>query len=244
MNNTSKSKQKKNRYDLWNSQLYRGASFTELDNPVVKTTAVAPPKEIIAWTKAKAYHKRQIANGNHNYTHPAFIHFYTHDYEFDGEREGIWRNWQNFYAVASHFAGIIGPDFSTCADFPDPLKRMQFHKMRVIEYGANARNIPVIVNARWGTEETWDYCFDAVPAQQMLCIGTVGSGLKHPESRPPFERGLRELVRRKQPSSLVVVGSDRYSVFDELKSEGLIIYQLDSDTCAFYKKMKKEKCDV
>lgn len=41
--------------------------------------------------------------------------------------------------------------------------------------------IPVINNVRWGTEETWEYCFDGIPYNSIVAIGTVASGInKHP----------------------------------------------------------------
>ena len=221
--------------DLWNAGLYENVEWSALDNPMVRATAKNPPKAVISWSDAKRLHKARIANGDRNYHVEAFIHCLVDDYEFDGVREGIWKKWDFFYKVASHFDGIAGIDFSTYADFPEPLKRYQFHKMRVMEHGANQRGIPVAPNARWGTEETWDYCFDALPVEGMLSVGTVGSGIRRIENRPVFEAGIRELVKRTRPSSLVVVGSDRHPVFRDLESEGIAIYQFDGKTSSYFK---------
>ena len=97
------------------------------------------------------------------------------------------------------------------------------------------RNFAVIPNARWGTQETWSYCYDALPERDMLSIGVVGSQLHKLENRPVFEAGIRELIRRKHTSALVVVGSTNYQVFNELRSQGIKIYQYDGPTCAYYK---------
>lgn len=221
--------------DLWNSRLYEGAKWTELDNPKVRCATAKLPQAVISWHNAKRLHKRRISAGERDYHVPAFIHCCIDDQKFDGEREGIWRRWEFFYEVASHFDGIAGVDFSTNADFPEPLKRHQFHKMRAIEHGAIQRGIPVIPNARWGTPETWGYCFDALPESSTLFVGVVGSGLGNIENRPVFEAGLRELVGRKSPHTIVVVGSANYQVFRDLEKQGITIHQLDGETSAFFK---------
>lgn len=160
----------------------------------------------------------------------AFVHCYIDDPKFDGDREGIWSNPERFFKIVSHFGGVLGVDFSTNADFPEPVKRHQFYKMRVIEHAANVREVPLIPNARWGTPETWPYCFDGLPDGRPLSVGTVASGLRKLENRPVFEAGLRELVRLKHPTALVVVGSASCAIFGELRARGVTIVQIDGDT--------------
>ena len=107
--------------------------------------------------------------------------------------------------------------------------------MRVIEHGAIRRGIPTIVNARWGTQETWSYCFDALPENDALCIGAVGSGLRNLENRPMFDAGLRRLIELKHPETLVVVGSANYPIFDEVRASGITVVQLDGETSRHFK---------
>lgn len=174
--------------DLWNSGLYEGAIWTELDNPQTSTTAKKAPNSVISWPEALSLHRRNVRTGNGDYHIDAFIHCYIDDRKFDGSRGGIWKNWKRFFGIARHFGGVLGVDFSVYADFPEPVKRYQFHKMRAIEHGAAFRGIPVIPNARWGTRETWPYCYDALPDQSMLSIGTVGSGLVASRTAPCSRR--------------------------------------------------------
>lgn len=110
------------------------------------------------------------------------------------------------------------------------MKRFQFYRMRAMEYGANVRGLALVPNARWGTAETWPYCFDGLPEGRPLSVGTVASGLRELGNRPVFEAGLRELVKLKRPSALVVVGSANYEVFEGLREQGIEIAQIDSDT--------------
>lgn len=228
--------------DLWNAALCEGAEWTELDNPRVKSTATLLPTSAISWHEAKRLHNKMLKEGKPDYRIGAFVHCYIDDPKFDGEREGIWKRPEKFYEVVSHFEGMLGIDFSTNADFPEPVKRFQFHRMRTMEYGANVRGLALVPNARWGTEETWPYCFDGLPEGKPLSVGTVASGLRELENRPVFEAGLRLLVKQKHPSALVVVGSANYSVFDELRDQGVKIVQIDGDTSRHFG--SKEAHDV
>ena len=221
--------------DLWNSELYEGADWSKLDNPKVRSTARSLPTKAVLWPEAKRIHKRNIAAGNRSYHVNAFIHCCTDDQNFDGEREGIWKRWKFFYEVASHFDGILCVDFSTNADFPEPVKRHQFHKMRAIEHGAIRRGIATIPNARWGTKETWGYCFDALPENDVLSVGIVGSGYGNLENRPMFDAGMRKLVELKRPKALVVIGSTNYPIFDEVRDAGVEVFQIDGTTCTYFK---------
>lgn len=221
--------------DLWNSQLCRNAEWTEQDNPRVHSTATKPPEAVISWHNAKRLHRQEIAKGHSDYHVKAFIHCYTDDQNFDGEREGIWRKWDFFYEVAAHYDGISGIDFSTNADFAEPIKRIQFYKMRALEHGAIQRGIPVIINARWGTPETWSYSLYDLPENEILAIGVVGSGINKLENRPMFDAGLREIIRVKKPPALVVIGSSNYPVFLDVKAADVVIHQFDGETNAFFK---------
>ena len=81
----------------------------------------------------------------------------------------------------------------------------------------------VINNVRWGTEETWRYCWDGIPHNSIVAVGTVASGLRYLENRPVFEAGLREMVRVLTPHTIIVYGSANYPVFDELREKGIYI---------------------
>ena len=65
--------------DLWNSGLYEGAIWTELDNPQTSTTAKKAPNSVISWPEALSLHRRNVRAGNGDYHIDAFIHCYIDD---------------------------------------------------------------------------------------------------------------------------------------------------------------------
>lgn len=217
--------------DLWNAYMVEGALFSPNDIPLCPTTAAAPPTSLVSYTNAKTIHRREMRRGNKDYHVDAFVHFYIDDQKFDGKRSSIWSYPERVLDILEHYDGIIAPDFSTYADFPEPLKRWNLYRMNAFGYWIGRQGIQVISNARWGTEETWSYCYDGNPHGSMVAIGTVASGIRMLRNRPAFENGLFELVRVLKPHTLVVYGSANYPCFDVLRNQGIRIAAFPSETC-------------
>ncbi|MBR6136425.1 MAG: DUF4417 domain-containing protein [Clostridia bacterium] len=216
--------------DMWNSFMVREAVFSPNDIPFCPTTAVLPPSKMISYDDAKSIHYRELKKGNYYYHVDAYIHFYIHDQKFDGKKSSIWLYPEKALDIISHFSGLIAPDFSTYADFPEPLKVWNIYRMNAFGYWISTQGIPVISNVRWGTEETWRYCFDGNPKESMLALGTVASGIQLLKNRPLFEAGLFRMVEILKPHTLVVYGSADYHCFDTIRNQGVHIVPFPSKT--------------
>lgn len=228
--------------DLWNAYLLEGAEWTASGNPVVDTTAEHPPKAVVSYKTAREiYNSKRISEPDFRIN--AFIHFYIDDDQFDTKTEGLWAKPEEFFRIASHFAGVIGPDFSIYADFPPPLRNIQIYKMRSLEFACSKRNLPVIVNGRWGSPGTWGVTIDEFPKNSMLAIGTVGSRLKFLENQYCFETGFTRMLEIKTPHTLVVVGSANYPCFEAAEKRGVRIIQFDGETCKYFKEKKGDLND-
>ncbi len=199
------------------------------DIPFCPCTATSLPTQLISYEDAKILYKKKLIT-NSDFHISAYIHFYTDDQKFDGKRDGIWYNSEKALNIFRHFDGIITPDFSTYADFPDPLKRYNTYRMRAFGHWASENKISVINNVRWGTSETWNYCFDGIPQKSIVAVGTVASGLKKSFYRPQFETGLHKMVEVISPIAIIVVGSAHYDFFDDLKQQGVKIVAFPSKT--------------
>lgn len=219
--------------DLWNAFMVEGATFSSHDIPLCPTYFPSGlPKELISFAEAKTLYNREIRSGNSDFHHDAFIHFYCDDQLFDSVHNSIWLFPEKALAVIRHFKGIITPDFSTYSDFPDPIKRYNTYRMRAFGYWCKSMNIPVINNVRWGTPETWKYCFDGIERNSVICIGTVASGLRELENRADFDEGFHEMIRILTPETIIVYGSSRYEVFKEVQKIGIEIIPYMSQTNA------------
>ncbi|MDO4393734.1 MAG: DUF4417 domain-containing protein [Bacillota bacterium] len=228
--------------DMWNAFMVKEAEFERgSDIPTCTCTDARVPLQLISYEDAKAIYKQKLYAGMPDFFVNAYIHFYIDDQKFDGKRSSIWLYPDKALEAIRHFAGIITPDFSTNADFPDPIKRYNTYRMRAFGCWMNQLGIPVINNVRWGTLETWSYCFDGIPQSGIVSIGTVASSIKLLSVRPNFEIGLFKMVKTLKPHTIIIYGSDKYPFFDKLKEEGINIIAFPSKTSeAFARRIVNE----
>lgn len=207
-----------------------GAKFSENDIPSCPTTATEMPALILTYKEAKELYRKEMRKHNKDFMSLAYVCFYADDGDFDSFK-GIWFRSSHAYKVLSHFAGIITPDFSLYQDFPLPLKLWNVYRMRAFGYWFGTLcGHAVINNVRWGTSETYWYCYDGIPKHSVVAIGTVGGSPRKLEDRERFEEGLKELVRQLHPHTIIVYGSANYPCFMELEKQGIKILAYPSKT--------------
>ena len=223
--------------DIWNAFMCEGAIFSKNDIPYCTTTAKDIPEQIILWDEAKRIYKNALARGDEGFFYNAFVCFYLDDYKFDGPR-GIWHDYNYALKVLRHFAGAITPDFSTYQDFPEPVKINNIYRMRTFGYGLGTNGIGVINNARGGTRETWWYCWDGLPDNDIICIGTVGGSPRKRVDRKRFEEGLEELVRVRKPHTILVYGSANYPCFKKSIAQGINVIAFPSRTALAFERRR------
>lgn len=226
--------------DVWNAFMLDGAEFTSNDIPLCPTTSEQLPSDIITWDEAKAIYKRHRIKKDLIFKHDAFVCWYMDDYKFDGPR-GIWHDYDFALKVLRHFAGVITPDFSTYQDFPEPIKVYNTYRMRAFGYWLGKNGIAVINNVRWGTSETYRYCFDGISQNSIVAIGTVGGNPRKYEDRIRFENGLKQLVKTLNPHTIVVYGSANYCCFEKLKMQDINILSFSGQMA---KAFERRKLDV
>ena len=235
------SKPRKGLKDIWNAHMTQGATFKAFDIPYCPTTAASIPTAIITWDEAVDIHRKQIKAHTPDYHHDAFVCFYMDDYKFDGPR-GIWHDCYKALEVLIHFAGAITPDFSTYQDFPEAIKIYATYRMRLIGYWWGLNGIPIINNVRWGTEESWQYCFEGIPYDSTVAIGTVGGSPRKLLYRENYEIGLRKMVEVLRPHTIIVYGSSNYPCFEQLREQGIKVISYPSKMAkAFDRRDKHEQ---
>ena len=216
--------------DMWNAFMTKDVEFTlGSDIPVCSCDKAIIPHELISYVEAKHIYNQKL-KANSDFHVNAYVHFYIDDQKFDGLREGIWAKPYAALDIIRHFAGAITPDFSTNADFPDPIKRYNTYRMRLFGCFLVNNGITVINNVRWGTEETWDYCFDGIPFNSIVAIGTVASGINKLENRPLFNAGFDKMINLLAPRTIIVYGSANYDCFKQLSESGIQIISFPSQT--------------
>ena len=221
--------------DMWNAFMVENAEFTENDIPICPSVITSSPKKIVTWLEAKRIHKEMMKKDK-NYFCDAFICFYIDDQFFDGQRTSIWTFPWLAIRVIKHFKGIITPDFSTFIDFPEPISQFNTYRMRAFGHWIANEGIEVINNVRWGLPHTYRYCFDGIPKNSVVAIGTVGGSPRKLEDRERFEDGLFEMIRRIEPHTVIIYGSANYPCFDILRANGIRILAYQGQTSAAYER--------
>ena len=63
----------------------------------------------------------------------------------------------------------------------------------------------VIFNLRWGDYRTYNIVFYGIEKHSVIAVGSHGL-IKHPENRMIFMNGFKEMIRRIEPSTLIIYG--------------------------------------
>jgi hypothetical protein len=152
-----------------------------------------------------------------------FIHFYMPDKKF----ESVYRNPRQYLQWFRRFDGIIGFDFSIHAECPLYKQVESFGRNRELSYWFARQGVSVIPNVRWGTKETFDWCFEGLPKRSTVAVSTLGCS-KDARDRQLFEDGFIEMLTRLEPKTVVVYGT---------KSEKLVpplfTYMTNTETVFF-----------
>ncbi|MBR2733417.1 MAG: DUF4417 domain-containing protein [Selenomonadaceae bacterium] len=192
--------------NIYKAFMVEGAKFCrEFDIPECPCTAEVVPPNLIYYTDMPD--EGQCSG---------FVHFYMDDYKF----ESVWNHPHATLKKFKRCDGIITPDFSTYQDMPAALKIYNTYRMRAIGYWLGKNGIQVINNVRWGTPETYKYCFLGIPQNTMVCVSTVGClGDKHDEDR--FTEGLAVMIETLNPSHILMYGKRGRNFFDKYIERGI-----------------------
>lgn len=129
------------------------------------------------------------------------IHFYIDDYQF----ERVWNSPQEYVDILGQYECIFSPDFSLYMDMPISMKIWNVFRSRLIgQYYQNC-GIRVIPTVSWGEKETFNFCFDGIEEDGIVSVSTIG--VKNDEEAfKIWTDGMDELIKRKNPNTIVVYG--------------------------------------
>lgn len=99
----------------------------------------------------------------------------------------------------------------------------------------------VINNVRWGTPETYGYCFEGIPKNSIVAIGTVGGSPRKLADRRRFTEGLSEMIRTLSPHTVIVYGSADYPCFKELEKQGIKIIAYQGKTAKAFAEVRGDE---
>lgn len=226
MKNNKKISKTNNIYvDNFHEFMIKNATFDGLwEFPIIKNNVYKLPKYLIGYDQRK---RKGIVYED------SFVHFYIDDYKFDGPN-GIWNgssknlNQKRGFSIDSlaKFSGIIGPDFSVGFGFPLATQLDSIRRTRYFEHWMTLLGIQVIPNIRWTDERSYEFCFLGIPKNSIVAISTLGV-LKYKTSRKYFKLGLIEMLKRIEPSLVLIYGDIPSDVFQILENQKILCFKSD-----------------
>lgn len=131
------------------------------------------------------------------------IHFYIDDYQF----ERIWNSPEKYMEILKNFDCCLTPDFSLYLNMPLAMQMWNVYRSRLIGQIMQQEGIIVIPTVSWSTEESFEFCFEGLPAYSTLSVSTVG--VKRDDYAFGIWRaGMQEMIKRLKPTRLLVYGGE------------------------------------
>lgn len=158
------------------------------------------------------------------------VHFYLDDYQF----ERLWNKPLEYIEVLQDFECCFTPDWSLYLDMPIAMKIWNTFRSRLIGQLMQDAGLIVIPTVSWAEKETFDFCFDGLPENSVLTISTIGVK-KNSDAFEIWAEGVKELIKRKHPSCLLVYGGEVDFDYGDTK----VIYFQNSVTERMRKSKKK-----
>ena len=127
------------------------------------------------------------------------------------------------------YDGVISPDFSIPITSPNFIQLESIGKSRIIGSWLQRMGVEVIPNIRWGGRDTYKFAFDAVEPGGSVAVGTLGC-TKDVELRTLLRDGFAEMVRRIEPSLIVIYGAVREDIVFPAHEAGIEVLPFECET--------------
>ena len=120
---------------------------------------------------------------------------------------------------------------------PYVMQLWNIYRSRAIGFWLQVNGIKVIVNIRYADRRTYHCCCDGISKHCVIAIGTHGT-IKNNKDRRLFCEGLDIIVKKLQPSTIIIYGKAPDYIFNKYKQSGIQIIQFDSE----FASSRKEVC--
>ena len=200
--------------------LVEGAHYTETwEFPILKPCHEIP-EDLIPFSKTK-----WETNLNQ------FVHFY----EEDNKILPFCRNPRSYFPRISQFKGSIGCDFSVYRDMPFSQQIGQTLRNRALTFWLQSHGISVIPNVRFGDERSYKFCFNGIPQNSVISIGTHGC-TKKKDDIFYLIKGVIETIKQLKPEAILFYCAVKKDIELVLITEKVPYRIFRSDTAIFFKK--------
>jgi len=156
------------------------------------------PTSLAAWNMPRHRDHAAVSGGA--------IHFFLDDYRF----ETVWSSPERLFPRVLAVGASLTPDFSLWRDMPRAAQIWNVYRSRWCGALWQSQGIEVIPTACWGAPDTFDFCFDGIPAGATVAVSSMGIRSSR-EDQELFRAGLRELISQTRPRLLLAYGQLRHT---------------------------------
>jgi len=198
--------------DVFRAYLVKGARFTEGEEYPIIGSCDQIPQKLIPFSQIKYTEDFNQA-----------VHFY----EPDDNIECFANNPHRYLQRLKKFKAVITPDFSVYRDMPLVVQRHQTYLNRAFGFWLQKNGVPIIPNVRYGDERSYSFCFEGIPQNSVISIGTHGS-IKRNEDIKYHIKGILETIKHLKPSTILIYGAIKKDIEYILESNNIIYYPYKS----------------
>lgn len=196
--------------DGYSSYLVEGATFVgKYQIPALsKHDEILIPKDMILFDKRNIVKNKDLA-----------IDFYMHDVTF----KQVLTSTSKYLDQLSRYTAVISPDCSLYRDMPLCLQITNTYMSRAVGFYLQKHGVYVIPNVRWGDERSFEFCFQRLPTNDIVCISTHGC-IRGAENKYYFKLGLEEMLKILKPKVVLVHGTMPDEIFLEFINKAEFIH--------------------
>lgn len=159
------------------------------------------------------------------------VHFHVDDYRFSQ----IWGRPEFYIEKLKHFDCVCTPDFSVYYEMPRAMKIWNVYRQRLFGQMCQDAGLTVIPLVVFNGPDTYDFCFDGLPECSTLEVSSIGFNADE-QMRQDWKNGVTELIRRKKPKRLILMGGAIDFDFGDIE-----IIRIKDDAKSRIRKWKDEK---
>lgn len=138
----------------------------------------------------------------HSGYHPQLaLHNFTYDYI----NERIWTHLEQYIRISSHYGAVFGLDFSPLVNGRRCEVVEAIRRNRTFTAALQARGVNVIQSAAFGHPKHNSFVFDGLACNAPVAIEHMQTS-KDKKLRKYYRKGVEDLIEKKNPSILLVVG--------------------------------------
>ncbi len=126
------------------------------------------------------------------------IHFFIHDYRFDG----VYENCEYAVEKLKQYYALCSPDFSLYMDMPILLQMYSTFKNRYCGAYFQSLGIKVIPTISWSDERSFEFCFDGIEKGCIVAVSTHGNH----KCKSEFLLGYQKMLEKIEPSAIICYG--------------------------------------